>query len=116
MSRTKVVVTGLGATTPLGGDVATLWSSLLAGRSGVKRLTEEWVEALPVHIGAPVAVEPLEVLNRIEARRLDRGGQHAPVAAREAWRDAGGDAIGVDPERLGVAVASGIGGMTTLLA
>jgi 3-oxoacyl-[acyl-carrier-protein] synthase II len=116
MSRTKVVVTGLGATTPLGGDVATLWSSLLEGRSGVRRLTEDWVEQLPVHIGAPVAVEPLEVLNRIEARRLDRGGQHALVAAREAWRDAGGDDIGVDPERLGVAVASGIGGMTTLLA
>jgi 3-oxoacyl-[acyl-carrier-protein] synthase II len=115
MSTRSVVVTGLGATTPLGGDVATTWPALLAGRSGIRTLTQDWVETIPVHIGGPVVVDPLEVLNRVEARRLDRGGQMALIAAREAWQDAGGDGIGVPPERLGVAVASGIGGIQTLL-
>ena len=58
----RVVVTGLGATTPLGGDVASTWSAMLAGQSGVRLLTEDWVDMLPVHIAAPVAVEPSEVL------------------------------------------------------
>jgi 3-oxoacyl-[acyl-carrier-protein] synthase II len=112
-----VVVTGLGATTPVGGDVASTWSGLLAGQSGVRALTEDWVEQLPVRIAAPVAVEPAEVMERVEARRLDRSGQFALIAAREAWADAGRDAgIEVDPERLGVVVASGIGGVHTLLS
>ena len=112
-----VVVTGLGATTPVGGDVASTWSGLLAGRSGVRALTEDWVEQLPVRIAAPVAVEPAEVMERVEARRLDRSGQFALIAAREAWADAGREAgLEVDPERLGVVVASGIGGVTTLLS
>ncbi|MGQ0630802.1 MAG: beta-ketoacyl-ACP synthase II [Sporichthyaceae bacterium] len=116
-TTTTVVVTGLGATTPLGGDVATTWAGLLAGRSGVRPLAEEWAADLTVQIAARVAVDPTEVIERVQARRLDRGGQLAVVAAREAWADAGGaDAIGVAPERLGVAVASGIGGITTLLA
>jgi len=117
----SVVVTGLGATTPLGGDVASTWDGLLAARSGVRRLDEEWAADLPVRIAARVAVEPTEVLDRVEARTLDRSQQFALVAAREAWADAGfaarsaGDA-GVDPERLAVVVASGIGGVLTLLA
>jgi 3-oxoacyl-[acyl-carrier-protein] synthase II len=125
-----VVVTGLGATTPIGGDVTSTWAGLLAGTSGARVLTEEWVEQLPVRIGAPVAVQPGEVLARVEARRLDRSGQLALVAARQAWRDAGltsdgadggtgveeaGTTGGVHPDRLGVVVASGIGGVTTLL-
>jgi len=115
MTTRTVVVTGLGATTPLAGDVAGTWSSLLAGRSGISKLTEDWVAELPVQIGGRVAVEPTEVLTRVEARRLDRCGQFAMVAAREAWADAG-LAGAVEPERLGVAVATGIGGITTLLA
>ncbi|MFZ5850682.1 MAG: beta-ketoacyl-ACP synthase II [Actinomycetota bacterium] len=114
--RRAVVVTGLGATTPVGGDVASTWSGLLAGRSGVRRLTDEWVAALPAQIAAPVAVEPTEVVDRVEARRLDRAAQLAMVAALEAWRDAGADGAGVDPERLSVVCASGIGGVQTLLA
>jgi 3-oxoacyl-[acyl-carrier-protein] synthase II len=110
----RVVVTGLGATTPLGGDVPTTWSAMLAGRSGVKLLTQEWVETLPVHIAAPVAVEPSEVLPVPLQKRTDRGSQFALIAAREAWADAGSPEV--DPERLGVVVASGIGGVTTLLA
>jgi 3-oxoacyl-[acyl-carrier-protein] synthase II len=114
MSST-VVVTGLGATTPVGGDVASTWEALLAGKSGIAPLTEDWAEQLPVRIAGRVAVEPTDVLERVQARRTDRGSQMALIAGREAWADAGGDAIGVDPERLGVVVASGIGGIITLL-
>jgi 3-oxoacyl-[acyl-carrier-protein] synthase II len=114
---TKVVVTGLGATTPVGGDVRSTWDALLAGRSGVRRLDTDWAADLPVQIAAPVAVEPTDVLDRVEARTLDRAQQLALVAAREAWADAGfGDGTTVEPERLAVAVASGIGGVLTLLA
>lgn len=114
-NQVTVVVTGLGATTPVGGDVASTWEALLAGRSGVRVLTEDWVERfdLPVRIAARVAVEPAEVLPRPEIKRLDRSGQFALIAAREAWADAG--APEVDGERIAVAVASGIGGVTTLL-
>ena len=80
MSRTRVVVTGLGTTSPLGGDVASTWDALVNGRSGVRRLTEDWVENLPVKIAARVAVEPTEVLERVKARRLDRTSQFALVA------------------------------------
>ena len=117
MTRTRsalsVVVTGLGATTPLGGDVASTWSGLLEGRSGVRVLTEDWVEQLPVRIAARVALEPAEVLTRQEVKRNDRGQQFALIATREAWADAGSPEL--DPTRLGVALASGIGGVITLL-
>ncbi|MGW4114606.1 beta-ketoacyl-[acyl-carrier-protein] synthase family protein [Actinosynnema sp. NPDC004786] len=116
-SSNDVVVTGLGATTPLGGDVASTWDALLAGRSGVRALTADFVERfdLPVKIGAPLAVEPTDVLPRVEARRLDRCEQVAVVAARQAWADAGFGDDDVDPERLGVVVGTGIGGAMTLL-
>ena len=111
--RTRVVVTGLGATTPIGGDVASTWAALLAGTSGVGVLTEEWAAELPVRIAARAKVEPLEVLDRVEARTLDRSQQFAIIAAREAWAQAGKP--DVEKERLGVVFASGIGGVTTLL-
>lgn len=113
MSRRRVVVTGLGATTPLGPDVATSWSALLAGRSGVRTLTQEWASTLPVTIAACVAVEPSEMMDRVEIRRLDRSEQFALIASREAWKDAGNPAV--DLERLGVVIASGIGGVITML-
>jgi 3-oxoacyl-[acyl-carrier-protein] synthase II len=108
-----VVITGIGATTPVGGDVASTWDGLLAGRSGVRSLTEEWASELPVQFAARVAVDPADVLDRVEARKLDRTQQLALVAAREAWADAG--TPDVDPERLGVSIATGIGGALTLL-
>ncbi|NDL56973.1 beta-ketoacyl-[acyl-carrier-protein] synthase family protein [Phytoactinopolyspora mesophila] len=118
-SQVPVVVTGLGASTPVGGDAASTWDSLLAGRSGVRPLTEEWVADSPVRIGAPVAVDPSEVLPRVQARRLDRSAQIALIAAREAWADSGlegkASETGIDPDRLGVVCASGIGGLHTLL-
>jgi 3-oxoacyl-[acyl-carrier-protein] synthase II len=109
----RVVVTGLGATTPIGGDVASTWAALLAGKSGVGVLTEEWAAELPVRIAARIEVEPLDVLDRVEARTLDRSQQFAIIAAREAWAQAGKP--DVEKERLGVVFASGIGGVTTLL-
>ena len=115
MSRTRVVVTGLGTTSPVGGDVPSTWEALLAGRSGVRTLTDDWVEQMPVKIAGRIAVEPSEVLERVKARRLDRSSQFAMVAAMEAWRDAGMESAELDGDRLGVAMASGIGGVTTLL-
>ena len=116
MSRPDVVVTGLGATTPLGGDVASTWDAMLAGRSGVSALTQEWAADLPVRIAAQLAVDPSEVLDRVKLRRLDRSEAIAIIAARQAWADAGLAEAGPDPERLAVSVGSGIGGATTLLA
>ncbi|MFE2034191.1 beta-ketoacyl-ACP synthase II [Streptomyces scopuliridis] len=115
-----VVVTGIGATTPLGGDSATTWEGLLAGRSGVRPLEGERFAQLPVRIAAVAAVDPGDVLPRPLARKLDRSAQFALIAAREAWADAGytaraGEDPSVDADRLGTVIASGIGGVTTLL-
>jgi 3-oxoacyl-[acyl-carrier-protein] synthase II len=116
MAATRVVITGLGATSPVGGDVAGTWSALLAGKSGISRLTQEWAQDLPAQIAAEAAVDPTDVLDRLKARRLDRSGQLAMVAGLEAWADSGLDEDGPEPERLGVVVASGIGGVQTLLS
>ena len=116
MPSTRVVVTGLGATSPVGGDVPTTWQALLAGTSGVRHLDDDWVEMMPVKIGGRIAVEPGGVLDRVKARRLDRSSQFAMVAADQAWEDSGLEGSGLEPERLAVAIASGIGGVTTLLA
>jgi len=109
-TRPDVVVTGIGATTPIGGTAPDTWQAMLDGRIGVVANNEPWVEAndLPVRIYAPLTVIP-----RVEARRLDRCQQVALVAAREAWADAGEPEL--DPERLGVVVGTGIGGALTLL-
>ena len=112
--RVSVVVTGVGATTPLGGDAASTWSAMLAGTSGVRRITEDWVNPLPVKIAAPAAADPAAEVGRVQARRLDRCEQFALVAAREAWADAGSPTV--DPWRLGVAVTSGIGGIGSTIA
>ena len=84
MSAIRVVVTGLGATTPLGGDVPSTWDGLLAGKSGVRKIEADWAADLPVQIAAQAAVDPAEILERVEARRLDRSAQLAVVAALEA--------------------------------
>jgi 3-oxoacyl-[acyl-carrier-protein] synthase II len=112
--RTRVVVTGLGAITPLGTDVASTWDSLLAGRSGVRQLTDEWAADLPARIAAWAAADPATLIDRVQARRLDRCEQFALVAAREAWAHAGSPEV--DGERLGVVVSSGIGGVASTLS
>ncbi|PYI66622.1 beta-ketoacyl-[acyl-carrier-protein] synthase II [Arthrobacter livingstonensis] len=111
----KVVITGLGATTPIGGDVPTTWRNALKGVSGAHTLTDEWVEKydLPVHFAARVTNPASEVLSRVEAKRMDPSTQFAVVAAREAWKDSGIEEI--DHDRLAVAFATGIGGVWTLL-
>ncbi|GAA5023739.1 beta-ketoacyl-[acyl-carrier-protein] synthase family protein [Terrabacter aeriphilus] len=111
----RVVVTGLGATTPLGGTAPETWDALLAGRSGARPMDFDWVEKyeLPVTFAATIAVPPIDVLAKVETRRLDPSSQYALIAAREAWADAG--APEMDPERLGAAIGSGIGGVWTLL-
>jgi 3-oxoacyl-[acyl-carrier-protein] synthase II len=86
---------------------------LIAGKSGVRLLTEDWRELLPVHFAARIATEPADQMERVEMRRLDRSEQFALIASREAWKDAGSPDL--DKERLGVVIASGIGGVITLL-
>ena len=115
---TDVVITGMGATTPLGGDLASTWDAMKAGQSGVIRIPHDWADDLPVKIAGYVKVDPSEVIDRVKARRLDRAAQLALVAAREAWGHAGygfGEENTVDHERLAVAIGSGIGGLHTLL-
>ena len=111
----KIVVTGLGATTPLGGDVKSTWAALLAGESGITTLEQEWVarHQLPVTFAGQAKVPAKEVLAHKEVKRLDPSSQFALVAAREAWADAG--APDVVPERLAVEFSTGIGGVWTLL-
>lgn len=111
----RVVVTGLGATTPLGGDVASSWKALLAGQSGISTLEQDWVEKyeLPVTFAGQAKVLASEVLTPQEAKRLDPSSQFALISAREAWKDAGEPEVA--PERLAVDFATGIGGVWTLL-
>jgi len=112
---TTIVVTGLGTTSPLGGDVASTWKALLAGESGVTTLEHEWVaqHELPVTFAGQAKVPAEEVLTRQETKRLDPSAQFALISAREAWADAG--LPEVDPERILVDYATGIGGLWTLL-
>ena len=110
---TDVVITGLGMTTPVGGDVASSWSALLAGTSGVSTIDAEWIAEQPSRIAGQMAVDPTEVLEKVESRKLDRSQQAAVIASREAWQHAG--APEVDPDRLGTVIATGIGGVTSLL-
>lgn len=115
MSKPRIVVTGIGATSPLGGTAPESWDALLAGTSGARSLEYDWVAEydLPVTFAAEALVRPDTVLPRPQAKRLDPASQLALVAALEAWSDAGEP--DVEPERLGVDFATGIGGVWTLL-
>ena len=116
MTNRRVVVTGLGATTPLGGTITDTWDALLAGHSGIAPMEHDWVERyeLPVTFAGELAVPAADVLTKVEVRRMDPSAQYAVIAAREAWADAGEPEV--DPERLGVAIGTGIGGVWTLLS
>jgi len=111
----KIVVTGIGATTPLGGDVETTWKALLAGESGISTLEQEWVARyeIPVTFAGQAKVKATEILTPQECKRLDPSSQFALISAREAWKDAGSPEV--EPERLAVEFATGIGGVWTLL-
>ena len=112
---TTVVVTGLGATTPIGGDAVSTWEAALKGVSGAATFTGQWVDdfELPVTFGAQLAVPASDMLTKVQLRRLDPSSQYALIAAQEAWKDAGSPEP--EPTRLGVCMASGIGGLWTLL-
>lgn len=115
-NEVSIVVTGLGATSPLGGDVESTWTAALAGKSGVATMEHDWVaeHELPVTLAGELAVKADEVLARPEIRRMDPSAQYAVIAAREAWADAGTPEM--DGERIGSVIASGIGGVWTLLS
>ncbi|HEY5554504.1 MAG TPA: beta-ketoacyl-[acyl-carrier-protein] synthase family protein [Cellulomonas sp.] len=110
-----VVVTGMGATTPLGGDVASTWRAALAGESGARTFDNDWAERyeIAVSFAAQIKVKPDQVLTRPETKRMDPSAQYAIIAAREAWADAGSPEV--DGTRLGAVVSSGIGGIWTTL-
>jgi 3-oxoacyl-[acyl-carrier-protein] synthase II len=114
-AQRRVVVTGLGATTPVGGTATETWDAILAGRSGARTMEFDWVQQyeLPVHFAATIHTQPLDVLTKVEVRRNDPSAQYSLIAAREAWADAG--APEVDPERLAACIGTGIGGVWTLL-
>ena len=112
MSR-RVVVTGLGALTPIGKNVSETWANALAGKSGIVKINQPWVEGLAAQIAGLVTVDPFEVLDRVSARRMDRSTQLGVIAVKEAWADAGSPDI--DKERLGVFFGTGIGGLSTVL-
>jgi 3-oxoacyl-[acyl-carrier-protein] synthase II len=112
MSR-RVVVTGLGALTPIGKNVSETWTNALAGKSGIVKINQPWSEGLAAQIAGLVTVDPFEVLDRVSARRMDRSTQLGVIAVKEAWADAGSPDI--DKERLGVFFGTGIGGLSTVL-
>ena len=111
----KIVVTGIGATTPLGGDAKSTWQALLNGESGIRTMEQEWVAKyeLPVTFAGTAKVPASEVLTLQETKRLDPSSQFALIAAREAWTDAAIESV--VPERVSVEFATGIGGVWTLL-
>ena len=112
MSR-RVVVTGLGALTPIGKNVSETWANALAGKSGIVKIDQPWSEGLAAQIAGLVTVDPFEVLDRVSARRMDRSTQLGVIAVKEAWSDAGSPDI--NKERLGVFFGTGIGGLSTVL-
>ena len=117
MNRTAVI-TGLGATTPIGGDVPTLWRNALAGTSGARPLEQDWVAEyeLPVTFAAQLSSPVADSLSKVEMKRMDPTTQYGVVAAREAWADAGLAGEGtVDSDRFAVSFGTGIGGVWTLL-
>jgi 3-oxoacyl-[acyl-carrier-protein] synthase II len=113
-STKRVLVTGLGAVTPLGADAPSTWEALLAGRSGVARIADGWADDIPVRIAGVVQTDLTERLTVPQTKRLDRAEQFAMLAGREAWSDAGSPEV--DPERFAVVIGSAIGGLTTTLA
>ncbi|WP_327414080.1 beta-ketoacyl-[acyl-carrier-protein] synthase family protein [Streptomyces sp. NBC_01233] len=119
-SPRRVVVTGLGAVSPLGVGAADMWQGLMQGRSGVRALEGPEFADLPVRIAATVTADPTQWIPPARARRMNRASQFAVLAAREAWQDAGFDpagtaASGLDPERVGVSIGTIIGGAPVLV-
>jgi 3-oxoacyl-[acyl-carrier-protein] synthase II len=111
--KRRVVVTGMGAITPVGNDVATTWRSLIEGKSGTAPITKFDASNFPVKFAAEVkGFNPLDYMDRKEAKRADQYTQYAVAAARQAMTNAGlVERNGMDPDRIGVIIGSGIGGL-----
>jgi 3-oxoacyl-[acyl-carrier-protein] synthase II len=111
--KRRVVVTGMGAITPVGNDVATTWRSLIEGKSGTAPITKFDASNFPVRFAAEVkGFNPLDFMDRKEAKRADHYTQYAVAGARQAMTDAGlVERNGMDPDRIGVIIGSGIGGL-----
>ena len=112
-NKPRVVITGLGAITPLALNAKETWEGLVVGRSGVGRITRFDVSDLPCQIAAEVkGFDPKAIVGFKEARRMARSSVMAIAAAQEAMEDAGLPVPVADPERTGVLVGSGIGGFS----
>ncbi len=109
----RALITGTGTINPLGSTVAETWTGLLAGESGIAALQADWAAQLPVRMAGQVTADLSEHLSTRELKRMDRCGQLALVAAREAWQQAG--APEVDPERFAVVIGSAYGGLGSTL-
>ncbi|MBO8126716.1 MAG: beta-ketoacyl-ACP synthase II [Firmicutes bacterium] len=113
--KRRVVVTGLGAITPVGKNVEQTWESLLAGRSGIGRITRFDPSEFTSQIAGEIKdFDPQEYLDRKEARRMDRFTQLGVAASLQAFEDAGLSRDKLKAERVGVIIGAGIGGMDTL--
>jgi 3-oxoacyl-[acyl-carrier-protein] synthase II len=109
----RALVTGVGTINPLGSSVPETWSALVTGTSGIAPLEAEWAEQLPVKMAGQVTADLSGHLSTREMKRMDRCGQLALIAAREAWKQAG--APEVDPERFAVVIGSAYGGLGSTL-
>ena len=111
--RRRVVVTGMGALTPVGNDVATTWRALISGESGAANITKFDATTWPVRFACEVkGFDPLQYMERKEAKRADWYTQYAIAASVQAMRQAALDnGANVDPDRMGVIIGSGIGGL-----
>ncbi|SFJ61024.1 beta-ketoacyl-ACP synthase II [Thermoflavimicrobium dichotomicum] len=115
MKKNRVVITGLGVITPIGNDVDTFWNHLIAGKSGIDYITQFDASEYAVRIAAEVKdFDPLQFIDKKDARKMDRFAQFAVSAAKMAVKHAGLDMSKEDPERVGVYIGSGIGGLSTL--
>jgi 3-oxoacyl-[acyl-carrier-protein] synthase II len=113
--KTRVVITGLGAVTPLGNNIEETWENLLAGKSGVAQITSIPTEGLSTTIAAEIkGFAPESFIDRKSLRRMDPNELYCVCAAQMAFDDAGLDQNGLNPERCGVVIGSGIGGIRTL--
>jgi 3-oxoacyl-[acyl-carrier-protein] synthase II len=109
--RRRVVITGLGAVSPLGNDVETTWSNLVAGRSGAAEITAFDASEYPVNFACELKdFDPAQWIERKQARRMDRFAQMIVAAARQAEADSGID-VAAEAERIGASIATGIGGL-----
>ncbi|MGL5914806.1 MAG: beta-ketoacyl synthase N-terminal-like domain-containing protein, partial [Culicoidibacterales bacterium] len=115
MSKRRVVVTGIGAVTPLGNTVEQMWTAMQAGEHGIGEITAFDTTNYEVKLAAEVkSFDPLEHFSKMEAKRLDRYAQFALVSARQAYADAGLEGKIKDPYRFGVIYTTGIGGLKTI--